>query len=230
MESSLRHRLSPIAAVVTLGIGCGFVAIMQLFADPVVAPKIEPAEILIARPGENPPLAPAKLELSCYDLQIQPVWKELKNDSEFKARMEGLTGIYDCAGMLEVKHIDLNNDGRVEILARGKALPLCGRPPSGCGLWVFSNKEDRYRVLLSYLDVGDTASVENLLRKSRTRGYADLLLKNFGEYNDPIYSTFIYNGRDYVESSCVYEVPRKDRSVGAYETVPCEEYERRADD
>jgi hypothetical protein len=235
MEASLHHRLSPITGVITLAIGIGLVSVVQmfasLFADPVTTHKVEPAEILIARPGENPPItSPATLEFSCYDLQIAPIWKELKNDKKFKARIEGLTGIYDCAGMLEVKQIDLNSDGQPEILARGKDEPLCGNGLSGCGLWVFSNREDRHRVLLSSSDIADTRSVDDLLRKSRTRGYSDLLLKNYAPYDNTMYSTFTYNGRDYFESRCVYEVPKEnERSVGAYEIVQCEEYERRAD-
>jgi len=219
----------------TLGIGLGFVALLQMFAyhssdSPAAAHKVEPTEILIARPGENPPLtSPSKLELSCYDPQILPVWHELKKDKKFKAWTKDVVGIYDCAAMLEVKQIDLNNDGQLEVLARGKDFPLCGNGRAGCGFWIFSNRNDRHRVLLSAADHAYTADLADVLKKSRTRGFSDVLLKTFlGPGDEMKFSTHVYNGRDYVESRCVCEIEKQDpRTEGSLEMITCQEFARR---
>lgn len=229
MQISARHFISPFAAVVTLATGIAVVAAITPFfslfgSSPVVANEAP----VIVRPWDNTdPVKPQKLELSCYDLNILPIWLELKGDGEFKKWVDGESGTYDCSQLLEVKSVDLNSDGFPEVLARGKGL-LRGLQLTGCGFWVFDGRT--HNIIFSGQDFGDTPDIDDVVRKSRTRGYSDLLIMERVSGIETIYSTYSFNGEQYSESRCMYQVMKNEdhRTEGDWELVPCKEYESRS--
>src|SRR5215213_9157629 len=149
MERTPRVFLSPIAGIVTMAIGVGCVLgiemVTSLFAASATAVRQEQQreENIGVASTENfksflPERKTEGLVLSCYDPTILPVWKELKKDEGFNDRLDGATGVMNCSDMLDVRKVDLNDDGTEEFLARGKASPLCGAT-GNCGLWIFDS-------------------------------------------------------------------------------------------
>lgn len=147
MKPSLRHRLGPIAGLLTLGIGLGLVAMSHFFAFKGVEPDADGTDELKQAVAETPASVPSKLELSCYDPQIQRVWKELKQNESFRNALEYQTGEIDCSMILEVKRIDtMSGNATDEIFVRGKSL-LCGAT-GNCFLWIVEIKDGNPAVVL----------------------------------------------------------------------------------
>ena len=164
--------------------------------------SFEPVRNLTSKQSEPFYLEQRKLEKRfCYDKQIVPVWNELKKDGYFRGQ-----GSYEesgnCTDMLEVRAIDLNKDGRKEILLRGKNTNLCGAT-GNCGFWIFERKDGKYRKLLSSSDYIDITEMPNQIEKSMTRGYFDILLKGHITAADTDYNYYKFDGREYKQTKCL---------------------------
>ena len=152
MQISARHFISPLAAVVTLAMGIAVVAAINtffsLFSSSAAVANEAP---LVVRPWDNTdPIKPQKLELSCYDLSILPIWHELKRDDEFQ-RVMGITqGTTDCSDLLEIRRQDLNSDGSKEFLVRAKSASVA-QP----GIVISGYLKQRRAGLTSYLPQGE---------------------------------------------------------------------------
>jgi hypothetical protein len=239
MSASLRYRLSPTAGIVTLAVGIGFMTILRVltsssetsFAVPrqqsvqtnakyefYAARRVEPS----AAPSENP------TQFSCYDPHLLPIWHELKKDTEFKDRVRGEAGELSCSDVLELKPVDLNSDGSEEFLVRGKDSPVCS-PVGNCGFWIVGKLGKRVRLLLSSSDYnGESELLGEQIQRSRTSGYSNILLKGHFSAAETSYTTYSFDGKKYVESRCMYEVPKYDRQgEGSMEMVTCNEFQRR---
>jgi len=235
MQLTSRTFVSPLAAVITLAIGIAVVAAMKtflsLFSSPAVVTDVVKHDApLIVRPHDNTDaIAPQKLELSCYDLNILPIWQALKKDSVFKERLQYSSGSLNCSEMLEVLRFDLNQDGKDEVIAQGKGLELC-TPTGNCSFWVFELKKSGARTLLADYDFypGLYPEFGEQVQKSRTKGYSDILLAGHSKSDETSYRTFKYDGEKYFESRCLYEIPKMDRQrEGSWELVACRELDRR---
>ncbi|MEP7149530.1 MAG: hypothetical protein ABI857_11680 [Acidobacteriota bacterium] len=236
MKATVRNCLSPIAAVVTLVIGIGFVAairaVASVFSTPVsVTPVLRVETTNRFDPFSAPKLKASRTEFSCYDLSILPIWHELKNDNAFKERLQFSDGVANCSEMLETKKADLNRDNTDEFLVRGKGPVLCGGI-GNCNYWVFEVKNGAVRKLLAGVHEADAHEFGvDEVQKSRTRGYSDILLTDRNGQNDLRFQTYRFDGTAYIESRCMSEVPRLLRDgAGSWELITCEEYYRRRDE
>lgn len=234
MQISSRHFISPLVAVITLALGVAFAgatnAILSLLSFQAIGGGVIREAPLVVRPGDNTdPIASSKPELSCYDLDILPVWHELKNDARFKERLQFYAGPLNCSEMVQVKRLDLNRDGNDESLVSGKGT-LCGAT-GNCVYWVFGLKDGVVRTVL--VAVHETDAHEfgvDEVHKSRTRGYSDILLTDRNGQNVLSFRTYRFDGTQYVESRCMAEVPRLLRDgAGSWELITCDEFYRRSD-
>lgn len=230
MEASLRHRLGPIAAVVTIAMGIGFVAIVHAiltaFAQPeVVSTKaVQPVLNFDAGPrvGGDPP---SLTQFSCFDPHLLPVWNELKKDTQFENWIGANAGVVNCSDVLEVKTVDLNGDGTGEFLIRGKDYRLCSAV-GNCGFWIGERVGKRTRLLLSASDY--TGGYEQLgvqVQRETAHSYSKILLKGHFSAAETAYTTYSFNGKNYFESRCMFEVPRDARQGdGSMEMITCDKF------
>ena len=236
MKFKREHFTGPLFAAFTLlvGIGCvagiGYVASLFSQAEPL---PIQAAEL--PKPGtydffSAPKVAPEEpvypKKLSCYDLTILPIWNVLKNDEQFKERVGFSDDSPDCSEMLEIERVDLNGDGSKEILVRGKNFHLCGAT-GNCGFWVFEKLRTRPRMLLSASDYVDVSDLGEQVLKTRTNGYSDLLLKGHFSAAETGHYTYKFDGQKYIETKCMYEVPKFIQTEVSWEMITCDEFDRR---
>lgn len=169
----------------------------------------------------------------CSDSTMRPIWKLIRRDPEVREALEYVWSPIDsadCKKMFELKYLDLDRDGRAEILVRGGGITLCGAV-GNCDFWVIKRDPKGLRVLLHADDYIDATDMGKQVLKSRTNGYTDLLLKGHFSASETSYSTYKYNGRRYVESKCLYHVPnyndrRYDDKDPTWHFITCREFSR----
>lgn len=231
MDTPVRIDLKPLTMLVTLAIGIALVAGVDTLSSTTVnknppstpttaydffsAPRVEPDE----------PQAPS--ELTCYDPHLLGVWQEIRKDKEFIERTSERFEDLDCSSLLDIKPIDLNRDGDPEFFVRGKNVPLCGGT-GNCLFWIFEKKNSRMAVLLAGSDFVEMEELGEQVQRSRTNGYSDILLNGHFTAVETGYYTYKFDGKRYVESRCMYEIPDNDvRKEGSMEMITCEEFQRR---
>ncbi len=222
MQISARHFISPLTAVITLSAGLALVVVIDKFSSVFGTPAQDAHRSNAA--STEPERPPEPREFSCYDPAILPIWKELRQDEAFKKQTYVLSGKHDCSSMLEIRSIDLNNDGRREYLVRGKSFEVCS--VEGCGFWIFGGSPGAFRILLSSTDYIEKAELGEQVMRSRTGAYSDILSRTFLTDATTRYVTHTFDGKKYVEARCVYENPKEDhRTEGSWEFTPCREFD-----
>ncbi len=158
-----------------------------------------------------------------------PVWNELLKDKDFQAQAGFGDETDDCADMLEVAAIDLNRDRQKEIVLRGKNFDLCSAV-GNCGFWVFEKKNRTYGLILASSDYFGVTKLPDQTRKTRTKGYSDLLLKSHYNASDTAYNFFKYDGERYRQSKCLVDahIPATAENPDEWKRqfVTCREYEK----
>src|SRR5687767_11183555 len=111
MQSRTRFYLSPIAALVTLAIGVGFVraaeTVVSFFEPAAITGRESPMEenIGVTSTENFKSFLPEKTTqgrvLACYDPNILKIWHELKQDEVFKQAISNSTGVMNCSDMIE---------------------------------------------------------------------------------------------------------------------------------
>lgn len=156
------------------------------------------------------PLDPSEVRKTfCTDPAIRPIWKLIRRNKDVREALDHVWSRYDdpdCRSMFELKYVDLDRDGRAEILVRGGRVALCGAV-GNCDFWVIKQERKGLRLLLHGNDYIDATDMGKQVLKTRTNGYADLLLKGHSSVSETSYSTYKYDGRRYVERRCRYELP-----------------------
>jgi len=132
----------------------------------------------------------------CRSRTLLPVWISLIRDKYFKECASNFAYSGNCADMLEVKHVDLNQDGKKEILIRGANFNLCSAV-GNCGFWIFEKKGRNYVRLLSASDYVDISELGEQIQKKRTNGYFDILLKGHFDVSNTNYYFYKFDGRKY---------------------------------
>ena len=185
MAASIRHRLSAIAGLATLAFGIGFVGIFRSFltlfsvSSGAFTPTHQPIPPL--RPVQTFTASNDVSELSCYDLNILPVWQELKKDDDFRDLIAMAPGRYDCSELLEIKREDLNGDRHDEFFVTGKDLQFCGAT-GNCHLWVFGIRNGRVVQLLH------SGGITIERQKSKRNGLQNLVVRfNGSSYPDSLF-------------------------------------------
>jgi len=165
----------------------------------------------------------------CNDRRIQPIWKALRRDRSFREQLTFTYESQNCTAILEIYYKDLNRDGTPEVLVRGKTVDACGGV-GNCLFWILEKTRNGYRTLIASSDYVDRAAMGDQVRRASTRGYSDILLRGHMSASETTYSYYKFNGRRYVESKCLYELPvryKGDEAVWGF--ITCTEFTRRLD-
>lgn len=162
----------------------------------------------------------------CIDKRILPVWKELTKDDYFREQGSyGESG--NCSDMLEVKNIDLNQDGQKEILLRGKNFNLCSAV-GNCAFWIYEKKGKRFRKILYSTDYIDITKMPNQIKKNRTNGYFNIVLKGHLNAAETNYLYYKFDGQKYKQNNClVYTYIPGTNSNPKWKFISCREYDKR---
>jgi hypothetical protein len=142
----------------------------------------------------------------CKDAKILPIWNQLIKDKTFKDWKVNSRDSLDCTEMLEMKEFDLNQDGQREFFLRGKNFNLCS-PVGNCAFWIYEKKGRIYSKLLDSTDFGEITEMGKQLRKGKTRGYFDVMLKGHFTAADTTYEFYKFDGTKYKQSKCLVETP-----------------------
>jgi len=189
----------------------------------------EPEAIIKSKDTEEAQISektdPEKIE--CSNKTILKFFPQILKDPEFLERNVTYQGPINCEELFEIKQIDLNRDGRKEILVRGATVPLCGGV-GNCSFWIFAKYGNEYRSLLSASDYVDQSVMGNQVLKSSTKGYRDILIKGHFSAGATGFYYQKFNGRKYVESRCLYNVFDKEVNGKAkFKFITCEEFDKR---
>lgn len=130
----------------------------------------------------------------CNDKNILSVWQFLLKDRYFREWPQDLNASLDCKDMLEIKQIDLNEDGNKEILLRGKN--LCSAV-GNCPYWIYQKQGKSYQKLLSDTDYIDVSKLGEQMLKTKSNGYHDILLKGHLSASDTSYAFYKFDGKKY---------------------------------
>ena len=236
MNTTVRFVLSLALALLTFFIGVGVVRAAEMIASLLSAPAyVELPENIGVSSSENfhalmPPGGEVTVGegrvLSCYDPNILRVWKELKKDEVFKALLSRATGHMSCSAILLTTERDLNNDGKKEILATAKGPLLCGKADT-CGFWVFEAGNAKLKTLLAVDGALSGMTLGEEVQRTRTRGYTDVVVALDMFTNQTNFRTYKFDGKQYVESSCSYEVMKWPRDgEGLWKLISCKEFDK----
>jgi hypothetical protein len=172
---------------------------------------------------------PESRKTFCSDPKIRPIWNAIRRDSESREILEYTTESPDCKDMFEITYVDLDRDGKKEILVRSRNAQFCGAV-GNCAFWILEKSRNGLRILLHGTDYSDVTKMGSQILRTRTNGYSDILLKGHFSASDTSYSTYKFNGKKYVETKCLYETPKVhngDKTI--WEFVTCKEFYRRLD-
>lgn len=162
----------------------------------------------------------------CRDKRILPVWTLMQKDQYFKRQSGGRFIEPNCADMFEVFYYDLNQDGKNEILLRGKSPDLCGAV-GNCGFWIFEKRGKKYRKILTDADYAEITEMGNQIRREKTNGYHQIITKGHWNVSDTRHSIFVFNGQRYVESKCLVDYyVRGTTPDPKWKFITCGEYEK----
>ena len=169
----------------------------------------------------NEPIYIPKLhKATCSDKKLLPIWNELKKDKDFREAAKDFYMQADCTEMLDVQKIDLNDDGQKEIVLWGQNGNLCGAT-GNCTLWIYENKNGKYKLLLrAGAYNAETRWFE--VKKAKSGGYRNLLLKTHFSGYETTYAFYKYNNNKYVKGKCLiysYFISEDEPSV-----MTCKEY------
>lgn len=132
----------------------------------------------------------------CYDKNILSIWNVLLKDKDFWEWEPTSYQSLDCKDMLEIKKIDLNQDGNKEIILRGKNSNLCSAV-GNCAFWIYEKRGKIYRKLLADTDYCDASKLGEQLLKTKTNSYHDILLKGHLSAPDTSYAFYKFDGKKY---------------------------------
>lgn len=165
----------------------------------------------------------------CTDRAIIPIWNALRDDRFFRDQLKFTFESQDCRDILEVYYKDLNRDGTVEILVRGKTADACGAV-GNCLFWILKKQGKGYRILLTSSDYVDVAALGEEVRTTFTNGHSDILLRGHVSAGETSYSYYKYDGRRYREAKCLYQLAVSFKgSEPVWGFISCREYMRRLD-
>ena len=163
----------------------------------------------------------------CNDAKILPIWNQLTKEKTFKDWEVNSSDSLNCAEMLETKEFDLNRDGQREIFLRGKNSNLCSAV-GNCAFWIYEKKGGKYRELLYSTDFGEITEMGKQVRKSKTRGYFDILLKGHLTAADTTYEFYKFDSAKYKQTKCLTETPISGTSNNPkWEFIGCKEFFKR---
>jgi hypothetical protein len=100
------------------------------------------------------------------------------------------------AAETRIKYIDLNGDGKPEVVAQAGGERSGCSPTGNCPFWIFHRQGESYEILLE--GEGQTFAVQ----RTRTKGLLDIVLSRHGSAFDSEARTYSFDGESYREGSC----------------------------
>lgn len=177
-------------------------------------------------PASPTPVEEEPKEIICEHRILEPIWKILMKGKDFRESVSYAPPTY-CEEVLDVTLIDVNGDGLPEIFLWAKTAHFCGAV-GNCAFWIFQKRGSKYWMLLEASDYIDRSVMGEQLLRTKSQGYYDILLKGHLSGAETSFSYYKFNGRRYVETRCMYEVPKYDRQDHlSWEMITCEEFDRR---
>lgn len=132
----------------------------------------------------------------CNDKKILPVWKYLIKDKDFQEWEPYPDESLDCKDMLNIKEVDLNRDGSYEILLRGNNSNFCSAV-GNCAFWIYEKKGKGYKQILYATDHSEVSDLGKQVKKNKTSGYYDILLKGHFTASDTTFSHYKFSKGKY---------------------------------
>lgn len=239
MISITRGYGAPIVAFITLALGIGSVSavrtVVALFSPS--QPEATPSELHDFSGTESAPVSLSTepiqhartvdpLAMTCRDAALRPIWKRLVKDFLSDGVPDHLRKA-DCNDFFETKRIDLNNDGRRDLLIRGKESPVC-LWNGNCVFIVVRNTRVGYQPILGVIDYWEaTGHLGKQIRRRRTNGFHDLTVAEHLNSSDTMYTRYSFHKRGYKEASCkVNAYVRGTAPKERWKLISCREYKR----
>lgn len=162
----------------------------------------------------------------CNNPKISKIWDFLQNDRDFKEWNPITADSLDCEELLEIKEIDLNRDGKTEIILRGQN-NLCSAV-GNCAFWIFANDGKSYKKLLYATDYSEAEDFGNQIKTAKTNRFSDIVMKGHLTASDTTYETYKFDGKKYKQSKCLIETPViRTSDKPKWEFVGCKEFYKR---
>jgi len=100
------------------------------------------------------------------------------------------------AAETRIKYIDLNGDGKPEVIAQAGAEETGCSPTGNCPFWIFRCRGTSYEVLLE----GEAQTFT--IQHTRTKGYSDIVLSRHASAFESEAREYKFDGNFYRESAC----------------------------
>jgi hypothetical protein len=213
----LRYILHVITAVLAFMIGLGWVQLVKLSGAPAETKTVIAPPMIAVSPTVTPTPTPSsapkleqKVKYVCRNRLFTFALDHLRKiDNEYIGRnyvdefIDG-AGIVNCTELFQVeKKIDLNGDGREEIILRAQGSPkgsfFCGAT-GNCETWVIRRERNGYKVIL------DASSIEEVhIQQEKTRRYSDLITSHDGGISHHTLAHYKYRDGKYTLKKCTVE-------------------------
>ncbi|CAN5863732.1 hypothetical protein BH20ACI4_BH20ACI4_18510 [soil metagenome] len=156
-------------------------------------------------------------ETFSVDATNPPVYESASKDVEGKKPF--------CKDMFEIKYFDLNNDGKKEILVRGKNFNTC-QYNGNCSFIIFKLNGKKYEDILSSTDYFEaTGDIGDQIKQSKTLKYRDIEISEHISSSDTAHTTYEFDGKEYIESKCVVNAYQsQENGEGVWKNVSCKKY------
>ena len=151
----------------------------------------------------NPPIEAEPIpdkpigKTSCKNKLFLKIYDEFIKSKETDEEILNYIETTNCEDVFRVeKIVDLNNDGEKEIIVRGiEGSWMCGGT-GNCDEWIFEKTGKDYRQIFY------ASALSLTVKKVKTRHYNDILTKYHFSAGETYETTYKFNGKKYVESSC----------------------------
>jgi hypothetical protein len=126
---------------------------------------------------------------------IRPFMADLEIGSERELRK--------IAEDTRIELIDLNGDGKPEVIAQAFGIKAGCGATGNCPIWVFLKTENGYQLLLDTRDKEGIGGVELItVDETRTNGFSDLVLAADDSASEKTLLEYRYRNGQYRESAC----------------------------
>jgi hypothetical protein len=154
--------------------------------------------------GQTLPIPKKKItNFGCNDRLFTAILSDLKREKDFALD----AGFYlnnpenssDCRDILFIEQlVDLNGDGKKELVVRGKNGFLCG-VTGNCSTWIYEKVGNKYKKLL------DTGGEILKVKKGSANGYKNIFVSVHDSCCSSYLYTYKFNGKKYKEVNCLFE-------------------------
>jgi hypothetical protein len=100
------------------------------------------------------------------------------------------------AAETRIKYVDLNGDGKAEVVAQAGGEESGCSPTGNCPFWILHRRGESYEILL------DGEAQTFTIQRTRTKGYLDIVLSRHGSAFESEARTYTFDGKFYREGSC----------------------------